>query len=386
MILELLVGIGIGVGLTYLWFRKFPVVKVVPDPVLDILIKNMSDSAVVLFDHKMIIQKAGGPLFKQKDPQHMTGVSLVQAFPEHLEHTRKYGHQILSGHLYKMDVVYKGSQYVVQGTPVVLTKQPMQGLITVTDVSVSRHRDVQAELQNKELERSNRDLAQFADVASHELKAPLRRISSFIDLLQMERADWSPEGLEYMAHINEGVSEMRSVLHALLVYSRVKLTENRMQRVDLNGIIERVLEGLSPRIEETGARINTGKLPSVTGDPELLKLLFKNLIWNGVKFTAACQIRPVITVLSVETDQPRGWKIDVQDNGLGIPADQKQEAFLMFRRMMPEVEGQGVGLALCKKIMGIHHGKITVTDRSDGLTGAVFSVYFPASTTGFQLL
>lgn len=393
-------GMVLGCFSTYAWLKHFPITQVTPDTVFSTLAKNIPESAIVLFDQKLHILVAEGPLFTKHGlvPSLLQGKALTQTFPEQIDNTRKYGPLILAGHTYHMDMAFQGYQYHVIGFPIpsptgVPTVQ--RGLVIVTDVSVTRHRDNQASLQNKDLERSNRDLEQFADVASHELKAPLRRVSSFIELVQMEKLPGlSPEGHEYLEQINVGVGEMRAVVDALLTYSRVKLTENRMQQVDLNNVLSRVQEGLSPRIEETGAKVTVvGKLPVISGDPELLRLLFKNLVWNAIKFTAAHKIRPLVTVTSEATNSTEhgaGWKISVTDNGMGIPDEQKDQLFLMFRRTMPEVEGQGIGLALCKKIMGIHRGKIMVSDAAPdpttGNTGAVFSVLFPASTTGFKLI
>lgn len=189
------------------------------------------------------------------------------------------------------------------------------GLIVSTDVTEQRRSEAALRERTEDLERSNRDLEQFADIASHELKTPLRHIAGFAELLAEEHEGLlSEEADQYIAGVVQGVREMTAVIEALLRYSRAKTNENRMQSVHMGHLVKQVLGSLAPRIHEVGGHVEVDweTLPTLRGDPVLLKQLVENLVWNGLKFS---QPSPVVRVSAAR--DLFDWVFTVEDNGPG---------------------------------------------------------------------
>jgi len=272
----------------------------------------------------------------------------------------------------------RGYLYEIQYVPILQDEEVIAGLMVATDVTEERQREAALEERTDDLERSNRDLEQFADIASHELKTPLRHISGFADILADEHEGLlSDEADECIGHITHGVREMQGVIEALLRYSRAKTNENRMQSVNLAMIAKQVLLSIAPKVEEVGGlvQVDWESLPTVRGDPVLLKQLLENLIWNGIKFS---QPNPVVHVEG--TRDLLDWVVSVTDNGPGVEEEHREMIFQMFKRSRTDVEGSGIGLALCKKIVGIHRGRIWIEagHGSAPRPGAVFKFSLPA--------
>lgn len=215
--------------------------------------------------------------------------------------------------------------------------------------------------RKSELEASNRELSQFAYVASHDLQEPLRTISTFIKLLEEEQAErLDEEGLEFLDFIRRASDRMRGLVHDLLEYSRIG-------RIHVDGDVElgllahQVIEDLGTRIEECGGHVEVGPLPQVRGHEGTLRTLLLNLLNNGLKFSREGTIPRVR--LSAEREGKR-WSIVVDDNGIGIPEEHRERVFLIFQRLhgTSKYEGSGIGLAHCKKIVEQHGGKIHIED------------------------
>jgi signal transduction histidine kinase len=220
--------------------------------------------------------------------------------------------------------------------------------------AVNRKLDEQA----RELERSNRDLEQFAYVASHDLQEPLRKVSSFCQLLQRRYAGQLDERADqYIAFAVDGAQRMQRLINDLLTFSRVGRTTEGFETVDLRAVAEAAAAQLEEAREEAGGKVVIGELPTVSGDPGLLQALLVNLIGNGLKFRRE-GVPPVVRV-----DARRGdgeWEISVVDNGIGIEPEYGEKIFVIFQRLHSRevYSGTGIGLALAKKIVEFHGGRI----------------------------
>lgn len=214
----------------------------------------------------------------------------------------------------------------------------------------------------KELERKNRELEQFAYVASHDLQEPLRTTSTSAELLLKqytgkldERAD------KYLGFITQSTDRMRVLINDLLEYSRIG-KKKELKEIDCNLLLEQVLADLGTAIDEAGAKIKTGNLPVLNGYSTELKLLFQNLIVNAVKFRKK-DIRPEIEITTIKTDGY--WQFSVRDNGIGMDQQHSDKIFVIFQRLHTRTEypGSGIGLSHCKKIAELHKGRIWVESK-----------------------
>ncbi|HEX2386416.1 MAG TPA: ATP-binding protein, partial [Candidatus Binatia bacterium] len=217
----------------------------------------------------------------------------------------------------------------------------------------------QLAVQALELRRSNAELEQFAYVASHDLQEPLRKVASFCQLLQQRyggqldaRAD------QYIGFAVDGAQRMQALINALLSYSRVGSQGKAFERIDCEKILDGTLAVLKRAIEESGAEITRGPLPTVMADPAQLGQLFQNLIGNALKFRD--HRPPVVRVAAERKDKE--WLFSVADNGVGFELKYADRVFVMFQRLhaKDEYPGTGIGLAVCKKIVERHGGRIWV--------------------------
>jgi light-regulated signal transduction histidine kinase (bacteriophytochrome) len=230
-----------------------------------------------------------------------------------------------------------------------------------------------------DLRRSNAELEQFAYVASHDLQEPLRKVASFCQLLQQRyggqldaRAD------QYIGFAVDGARRMQDLINDLLAFSRVGRVEQPHVDVDCGLLVERVRADLSRAIEESGTEIAVeGSLPTVNGDASLLRLVFQNLIANAIKFRAEAAPR---VVLDAERDGDC-WRFRCADNGIGIDPEYAERIFVLFQRLHPrsQYEGTGIGLAMCRKIVEYHGGRMWLDpDRGGEGAGSTFYFTLPA--------
>ncbi|MCB7137765.1 sensor histidine kinase [Cellulosimicrobium marinum] len=224
------------------------------------------------------------------------------------------------------------------------------------------------EEQANELERSNRDLEQFAYVASHDLQEPLRKVASFTQLLKKryggeldDRAD------QYIDFAVDGAKRMQRLIQDLLGFSRVGRTGTERVDVDLESTLETVLSDLSEALAAAGATVTHDPLPTVVGEQALLQQLLANLVGNAVKFRSPDRA-PVVHVGVLAHDTH--WEISVADNGIGIDPQYAERVFVIFQRLHAKdvYEGTGIGLALCKRIVEYHGGRIWIDPREGGTT------------------
>jgi len=241
------------------------------------------------------------------------------------------------------------------------------------------------ERQAAELARSNADLEQFAYVASHDLQEPLRKVSSFCQLLQKRYSDQLDERAdEYIRYAVDGAKRMQDLINDLLTFSRVGRTTETFTPVDVAAVVADVLEVLGSAVDDAGATVTVGELPVVTGDRRLLGAALQNLIGNALKFRG--EAPPRVDITATLTAAPGGragdeWVISVADNGIGIEPDYGEQIFVIFKRLHAKTEyaGTGIGLALTKKIIEFHEGRIWL-EPTDG-PGSTFRFALPARTT-----
>lgn len=233
-----------------------------------------------------------------------------------------------------------------------------------------------SDLKNAEREilRSNKDLEQFAYVASHDLQEPLRMVSSFTGLIENQYGElFDDKGKEYFGYVREGAERMRHLISGLLSYSRIGRGEQEFKPVDLNDTMLIVRHNLEVLIKEHNVELNSSDLPVVQGIETLLVQVFQNLVVNGIKFNAENPRRIDI----ITREEPKAWEIDVVDNGIGIETKYQERIFTIFQRLnqRSKYDGSGIGLSVAKKIMEVHGGNIRVT--SEPGQGSTFTLTFP---------
>ncbi|MFG1807017.1 ATP-binding protein [Streptomyces sp. NPDC049040] len=233
--------------------------------------------------------------------------------------------------------------------------------------------------QATELRRSNEELEQFAYVASHDLQEPLRKVASFCQLLQRRYADQLDDRAgQYIGYAVDGANRMQTLINDLLSFSRVGRLHTETSAVDLEALFTRTADALSIAIEESGTELSHDPLPEVTGDPTQLGVLMQNLLSNAVKFRSP--ERPAQVKVTAGYQDDGMWHFAVTDNGIGINKEFAEQVFVIFQRLHTRetYPGNGIGLALCKKIVEFHGGAIAVdTDHRPG-TRVTFTLPGPA--------
>jgi PAS domain S-box-containing protein len=242
-------------------------------------------------------------------------------------------------------------------------------LAMVTDITKRKQQDellkkheADLELKNRELLQKNRELEQFAYIASHDLQEPLRTVSSFSNQLQKQYKDKLDDlAQKYLFFIHQGTERMKALITDLLDYSRIG-KKKELRTIDCNELIGNVIADLHTAIEESKVEIQTENLPVINGYSTEMKQLFQNLISNAIKFRRK-EVLPKIHISSQTIGG--GWEFRVEDNGIGISEEHKERIFVIFQRLhsRSEYEGSGIGLSHCKKIVELHGGKIWVRSK-----------------------
>jgi PAS domain S-box-containing protein len=239
--------------------------------------------------------------------------------------------------------------------------------------------ELRVQERTAELELMNKELQDFAFVASHDLQEPLRKIRTFGDMLAARCGVFLDEtSSDYLMRMQRAAARMQNLLNSLLAYSRVAIKANPLKKTDLSKSVEEALSNLEIMIKEKNAHVEAGDLPTVRADGVQMIQLFQNLIGNALKFQRRGNT-PHVKVYGKEVRDANGaCEICVEDNGIGFEEKHLDKIFLPFERLhgrRSEYEGVGMGLAICKKIVGRHGGKITA--RSELGKGSTFIVTLP---------
>lgn len=235
-------------------------------------------------------------------------------------------------------------------------------------------RRVNADLERRvsartaELKRSNVELEQFAYIASHDLQEPLQVVSNSLGMIELRYADNLDEKAKrYIAYAVRSTERMKTLIEDLLAYSRAGTSEQRRGLISSEAALKNAIENVRFAIEKSDAQISYGELPDVYADSTQLVQIFQNLLSNAIKYRRAPH-PPKIDVRCVRESE--SWHFFVKDGGIGVPEEHRQTIFEAFRRLHPydEYPGSGIGLAICKRLVERHGGKIWVTAQSPGST------------------
>jgi PAS domain S-box-containing protein len=227
------------------------------------------------------------------------------------------------------------------------------------------------------LARSNRELEQFAYIASHDLQEPLRMVGSYTQLLEQRYgAQLDDDAREFLRFAREGATRMRELIDALLAYSRIDTRAEPFQPISMNEVLERALTNLKGSIEESQAEVVHGPLPNLEGDGLQLGQVLQNLIGNAIKFRGP---KPPHIWVNAERVGDE-WRFSVRDDGIGIAPEYQGRIFIIFQRLhtREEYPGTGIGLSVCKKVVERHGGKIWVESAGKAGEGSTFFFTLPS--------
>jgi PAS domain S-box-containing protein len=245
----------------------------------------------------------------------------------------------------------------------------------INDVSASKKAADELKRVNEELRRSYTELEQFAHVASHDLQEPLRMVTSYLQLIERRYNDHlDDDGREFIHFAVDGAKRMKALIKDLLAFSRTGSDTTNRQAVEAGSVLEHALSNLKTAIDESGAQITIDSLPVISVDPVLFTQVFQNLIANAIKF----QNNTVPRVHISAHNQAAAWIFSVQDNGIGIEPHHRDRIFRIFERLhtSEQYSGSGIGLAITRKIVERHGGRIWVESQPG--TGSTF--HFSLST------
>jgi light-regulated signal transduction histidine kinase (bacteriophytochrome) len=276
-------------------------------------------------------------------------------------------------------VIAAGRRDIVLGHVVDRTDETGQLARTIAKMlrDISEREDTML-AQAQELTRSNRDLAQFAYVASHDLQEPLRMVSSYLELLMRRyEGQLDPEAHEFIGFAVDGAARMKRLINDLLGYSRIGHSPLHLSVVQASDVVGTVLSQLGPAIRDAGAAIEVGALPKIRVDAAQMARVFQNLIENAIKYRRA-DTTPLVRITAA-VDSPGWWRFSVADNGIGIDPIFREKIFEIFKRLhgRERYSGTGIGLSVVKLVVERHGGRIWVDPAPGG--GSVFSFTVPDS-------
>lgn len=359
----------------YEWFEGTATTRLIINAALDAII--CIDTTGIITDWNPQAEKIFGWTFAE-----VKGLSLTETIiPEPYRNRHRQGlqHYLQTGEGPVLNRILEITALRRDGKefPVELSILPIHQQDSVffcaflRDITERKTAETQQQLHAKALEQKNRELEQFAYIASHDLQEPLRTTSSFVDLLRQQYEGRLDEpGDKYLVYITQAVNRMQVLINDLLRYSRIgrKIT---LVMVDCNLLLKEVLADLNTAIQEEQAIITTANLPELNGYDTELKMLFQNLISNSIKFRKK-EVPPQIKISATQSE--KGWTFAFADNGIGIEERYYERIFIPFQRLHTwhEYEGSGIGLAHCKKIVELHGGNIWV----ESVAGEGSTFYF----------
>jgi PAS domain S-box-containing protein len=328
---------------------------------------NVPNSAIFVFDKQLRYVLAEGSLVgkislpkEQIEGKHV----LETGEPEDVlnERFERYS-KILNGYSEIIQTTEKENSFLVNANPIRDENgEVIYGLVVILDITELKKAQIELEENNIKLAQSNEELERFAYVASHDLQSPLKTIISFLQLLdQRYGSQVNADGKEFIDYCISASSRMRQLISDLLNYSRLNTEPRPFEWVEMSDIMFIVTKNLESNIDSKNAIIEFSNLPKVFAEPYKISQILQNLVDNAMKFVKDKD--PQILVYGSET--PTHWQISVQDNGIGIKDEFKEKIFLIFQRLHNDTEysGTGIGLAICKKVVDIHHGQIWVDSK-----------------------
>jgi PAS domain S-box-containing protein len=310
----------------------------------DFIDANSAFSSMLGFDRQELIDRQGLLVFA---PEHRNAIAELIA--------RDYAEPYES-----VMITKEGTQLPVE----IVGKTMYSGdhklrVVAVRDISERKKAEARMRRTMEDLERSNRELEQFAYVASHDLQEPLRMVSSYTQLLARRYGDQlDQDAHEFIGYAVDGAERMQRLINDLLAYSRVGTRGKPFQETDCVRVLDRAINNLQLLIDDTGAEIAHDRLPAVVADESQMTELFQNLLTNAIKFHG--QVPPQVHVGAQRQDT--SWLFSVSDNGIGIDPEYHDRIFVIFQRLhaRDEYPGTGIGLAICKRIVERHGGRIWV--------------------------
>lgn len=343
------------------------------------LASHLPEAGVLLFDRQHRYLLADGPLLPLLgvEKEEVEGKSLGCAVDRiEADQLRPLYASALAGTPASQEVSLAGRWCLVETVPIRNEAgEILAGMVLLQDISQRRQARQDLEAFAARLQRSNRELQDFAYIASHDLQEPLRKIQAFGDRLKMRYgAVLDEQGKDYLERMQGAAGRMRELLEGLLDFSRITTNARPFQRVDLAAVARQVLVDLEVRIDETRAQVELGELPTIDADPLQMRQLLQNLVGNALKFHEPGK-PPVVRISAVVRDDGR-CELSVADEGIGFDEKHLDKIFAVFQRLHGRAyEGSGVGLAICRKIAGRHGGDISA--RSAPGKGATFVVTLP---------
>lgn len=343
-----------------------------------------ANDAMVLSDVNGTVVDANPAYFELYgfSAEEVIGQKFFIIFPDALQRSAmSQYHEIFNGEqntaLYESDIVRKDG--VVRSVEtrigfVMRGGERAEMLSVIRDVTERKQAEARLKQSAQDLGRSNAELDQFAAVVSHDLQEPLRMITSYLELIrQRYTAVLDEEAKEFIGFAVDGAARMKMLITGFLSYARLKTDENSFVPFSSEFALKAALMNLQMAVEETGAAVTFDPLPEIIGNQTLFANLFQNLVGNALKFRG--KSAPVIHI-SVERTADNTWQFAVSDNGIGIDPRHLDRVFVIFQRMHPigTYNGAGVGLAICKKIVEYHHGRIWAESIPDQGTTFYFTI------------
>lgn len=313
-------------------------------------ILGYSREELLSFDPERILDGESGQRFRERIRRQLSG--------ENVDDTIEYTVRTKDGR-----TIFA----ILNTRPINQDGKPVGAFVVAHDVTESHARE-------EELRRSNAELQQFAYVASHDLQEPLRMVINYLSLLERRnQGKLDLKSLEYIEFAIEGGERMRRLIDDLLEYSRVETKGVEFAQVDMNLVVETALSNLKATADEVNAEITAGPLPSIMADSSQMVQLIQNLVGNSLKFHS--KEKPMIQISA--TQENKEWVFSVKDNGIGMNMEYADKIFQMFQRLhtKDQYPGTGVGLAISKKIVERHGGRIWV--ESEEGKGATFFFTIP---------
>jgi PAS domain S-box-containing protein len=360
------------------------------------MIDEVQDYAILLLDHEGTILNwnKGAEKIKGYAEAEVTGKNF-RIFYTKEDRDRKLPEQLIAEAIEKGKAMHEGWRVRKNGSifwgSIVITAlhdehRNIIGFTKVTrDLTEKKIAEDQLKQYSRELEAQNKELEQYAYVASHDLQEPLRKIQLFSEQLE-KSIDDKTAALKNLSKINSAARRMSLLIKDVLKYSQLSKTGEHFELTDLNKVMENVKEDFDLLIQQKGAVIRNDDMPVIKGIPIQLHQLFSNLVGNAIKFTNG---NPMLEITwtkfmnSKEEAHPKldnrieYYKIVFKDNGIGFESQYADQIFKLFQRLNENTYGTGIGLALCKKIVENHNGCIEVSSKPG--KGTTFNIFLPAS-------